>query len=307
MFSYPVLEGTAAAALDALELRSDLKKKWRITSSAAPPPRSAADHPLRQRQGNFALPPSTKTREPTAQGPVRLRCPTGPFSPRRRHDWEKEWIYRSPRTYITTQSPASTPTTVDAKVLHFMDSYLTTSREGRGFHIELGLQKFEEMYLRSNFRNSTGGRRAYRICSTIHHRCHRHPAEVACINFMNLSTARSVKRTERRWASAKRSARPAHLRSRSVYRGSIANGFPSPRYSPFAADSLYSARVAAITGKQITAPLAHPAFWVVVAALILVTGFTASSYPASFSVQPPTGRKYSKEPLGSDRSRKRDD
>ena len=111
MFSYPVLEGTPAAALDAPD-------KIAISNQQL--------------------------------GPVRLRHQLA-LSPRHRR-LAKRLDLSQPRTYIQL-NPGVNPTIVDAKVLHFMDSYLTTSREGAGFHIELGLQKFEEVYLRSNFRN----------------------------------------------------------------------------------------------------------------------------------------------------------
>ena len=274
MFSYPVLEGTAAAALDAPDKIAISKK---MADNFFGSPAAAINKTIRYDNARvFRI--AVVYEDPGTNSSDRFDYVVNwPF-----HldavDWEKEWIYRSPRTYIQL-NPGVNPTTVDAKVLHFMDSYLTTSREGAGFHIELGLQKFEEMYLRSNFRNGypAGGRIEYVRLFTI---VAIFILLIACINFMNLSTARSVKRAKE---------------------VGIRKTIGATRISlivQFIGEALLMVLLAAvlallliacilpvfntITGKQITLPLAHPAFWVVVAALILVTGFTAGSYPALF-------------------------
>src|SRR5207344_1208122 len=63
------------------------------------------------------------------------------------------------------------------------------------YHVELGLQKYNEVYLHNHFENGkvAGGRIEYvRLFSIIAIFI----LLIACINFMNLSTARSVNRAK---------------------------------------------------------------------------------------------------------------
>jgi len=100
---------------------------------------------------------------------------------------------RSPKAFVLLK-PGANPAAVEKKITHFLDTYLTT-REGAGFHLELGLQPFGDMYLHGTFKNGypEGGRIQYVRLFTI---VAIFILTIACINFMNLSTARSVKRAK---------------------------------------------------------------------------------------------------------------
>jgi putative ABC transport system permease protein len=274
MFTYPILEGTAAAALDAPD-KIAISRKMAVTFFGSPT--AAINQTIRYNNASiFRIAavfedPGTNSSDRfdyVLNWPYHLEVV----------DWLKEWIYRSPRTYIQLQ-PGVSAASVDARVLHFMDGYLANSREGAGFHIELGLQKFDEMYLRSMFRNGypAGGRIEYVRLFTI---VAVFILLIACINFMNLSTARSVKRAKevgiRKTIGAARFAL-------------IVQFIGEAMLVVCCSAALALALVACIlpvfntiAGKQIGLPLAQRSFWALVAALILLTGFTAGSYPALF-------------------------
>ena len=107
--------------------------------------------------------------------------------------WLTNWINRSPATFVQLE-PSADPLRVEAAIKDFIQPYLGTGY-GSGFRTELGLQRFDEMYLYSSFKNGVpdGGRIEYvhlfSIIAII-------ILLIACINFMNLATARSAKRAK---------------------------------------------------------------------------------------------------------------
>ncbi|HUB60593.1 MAG TPA: ABC transporter permease [Puia sp.] len=274
MFSYPILEGTAADALNTPD-KIAISRKMAVNFFGSPA--AAINQTIRYDNARvFRI--AAIFEDPGTNSSDRFDYIVNwPF-----HldtvGWLKEWIYRSPHTYIQLQ-PGVNPATVGARVLHFMDSYLTTSREGAGFHIELGLQKFDEMYLRSVFRNGypAGGRIEYVRLFTI---VAIFILLIACINFMNLSTARSVKRAKE--VGIRKTIGAARIELIGQFIGEAL-------FMVIGAAAIALCLVACIlplfntmTGKQIVLPLTHPAFWYIVAVLVLLTGFTAGSYPALF-------------------------
>ena len=106
--------------------------------------------------------------------------------------WTASWQSSGPLTYVLLR-PHVNPELVDKKLAHFLDAYVTG--QGDAYHIELGLQKFDQVYLYNHFENGkvAGGRIEYvRLFSIIAIFI----LLIACINFMNLTTARSVRRAK---------------------------------------------------------------------------------------------------------------
>src|SRR5258706_9637439 len=105
------------------------------------------------------------------------------------HAWAKQWDVNSPRTYIMLRADANAVLT-EKKIKDFLKNYNKSLTAG--FRIELGLQRFDEMYLYSGFKNGyiNGGSieyvRIFSIVAII-------VLLIACITFMNLITSRSIK------------------------------------------------------------------------------------------------------------------
>jgi putative ABC transport system permease protein len=151
--------------------------------------------------------------------------------------------------------------------------------ETKGVRIGLGLQPVSESYLHGIFENGkpAGGRIEYvRIFSGVAIFI----LIIACINFMNLATARSVKR-----------AKEVGLRK-------VVGGTRSGLAAQFFGESMLFALLAMLicillliillpafnyfTGKHIRSPLLQIGFWPWLIGLTLMTGLVAGSYPAIY-------------------------
>lgn len=161
-----------------------------------------------------------------------------------------------------------------------IDNYLQTRLEKKkGIVIHAGLQRFGEKYLHGSFENGKpeGGRIEYvRIFSGVA----LFILIIACINFMNLSTARSVKR-----------AKEVGLRK-------VVGSSRTNLVLQFFGESLLFALLAMIvsvavllillpafndfTGKNVAFPTNQPTFWAFLACLLFITGIVAGSYPALY-------------------------
>ncbi|GGB03802.1 ABC transporter permease [Puia dinghuensis] len=191
--------------------------------------------------------------------------------------WLKEWIYRTPYTYIQLR-PGADAKRVEAKIKDFITPYIRTG-DGQGYRLELGLQRFDEMYLNGVFRNGApdGGRSDYvRLFSLVAIFI----LLIACINFMNLATARGIKRAKEVGIRKTIGARRVRL---------IGQFIGEAMLLTFIAVVIALGLVALLlpafnqlSGKQIVLPIASPFFWLAIVGLMVVTGFVAGSYPALF-------------------------
>ena len=148
-----------------------------------------------------------------------------------------------------------------------------------GIHLEIGLQKFKDRYLVSNFVNGRpqGGRIEYvRILGI---------AAIfilllACINFMNLSTARSVKRSKE--VGIRKVVGSIRMQLVGQFLGeAVLLAFVSLLIS-LGACYLLLPYFNAFTGKTMTLPLSNPSFWGPVLGITLAAGLVAGSYPALY-------------------------
>jgi len=191
--------------------------------------------------------------------------------------WMKDWGNNGPVTYIMLRKDAD-PAQVEKKLTHFLDNYNKEQVKG-SFTIELGMQKFSEGYLNSNFIDGKidGGRIQYVHLFSI---VAVFILLIACINFMNLTTARSIKRAReigvRKVIGALRSSLIKQFIGESLLFTVIAVGVSLillVMLLPFFND---------ITQKHIGLPFYQPSFWLKVLAIIFITGFISGSYPALF-------------------------
>jgi ABC-type antimicrobial peptide transport system permease subunit len=190
--------------------------------------------------------------------------------------WAKDWGNNGPRTYLMLRS-GTDPLAFDKKIVRFLDNY--NKDQGPGFRIQLGIQRFDDMYLHSNFTNGKleGGRIEYvKLFSIVAIFI----LLIACINFMNLTTARSVKRSKeigvRKVVGAFRS---------SLIRQFIGEAVLLAFFSVVIALSLVILLLPAfntLTHKQISFPASDGFFWLSIIGLTLITGIISGSYPALF-------------------------
>src|ERR1700754_1745855 len=191
--------------------------------------------------------------------------------------WAKEWDNNGPGTVIMLRADAD-PAAVEKRLTHFLDNLNKDQKKGT-FTEELGLQRFGDRYLHSNFENGkiSGGRIEYVRMFTI---VAIFILLIACINFMNLTTARSVKR------------------SREIGVRKVVGALRSTLIKQFIGESLLVTGLAVsvslillvlllplfnqITQKEIALPFNQPVFWLKLAAITLVTGLISGSYPALF-------------------------
>jgi len=190
--------------------------------------------------------------------------------------WAKDWANAGPLTFIMLR-PGADPSLVGKKIAHFLDNY--TKPQSKGLTLELALQPYNDLYLHGNFTNGEidGGRIEYVHLFSI---VALFILLIACINFMNLSTARSVKRAReigvRKVVGAERSVLIKQFIGESMLVTLIAVGIAVllliillPAFNQ-------------VTQKQIGLPFNRPVFWLGLATITFVTGLVSGSYPALF-------------------------
>ena len=193
------------------------------------------------------------------------------------NQWAKDWGNNGPSTIIMLRADAD-PDAVEKKITHFLDNLYKGQKKGT-FTEELGLQRFGDGYLHGNFENGKieGGRIEYVRLFTI---VAIFILLIACINFMNLTTARSVKR-----------AREIGVRK-------VVGAVRSVLIKQFIGESMLVTALAVavslillvlllpmfnqITHKEIELPFGQPLFWLKLAGITLITGLVSGSYPALF-------------------------
>lgn len=189
--------------------------------------------------------------------------------------WVNNWGNTSPATFVQLRADADLPKT-GAKIKDFIYRY---QEKTAGFYTELILQSYPDKYLHSSFKNGyvDGGRIEYvRLFSIVAVFI----LLIACINFMNLATARSVKRAKevgvRKVIGAQRSSLMIQFAGEalllsffSVIIAIVLTALLLPVFNN-------------LTGKSLVVPFDQPIFYAAIIVLMLITGLVAGSYPAFF-------------------------
>jgi len=195
-----------------------------------------------------------------------------------------EWSSNNFDTYIQLADSAD-PKQVEAALNRSLRDRLVFSggfiypviSKGSEYHV--GLQRFGDRYLHNIFVNGkpTEGRIQYvKMFSEVAIFI----LIIACINFMNLATARSVKRAKevgvRKVVGSSRGNLVGQFFGESLLFSFLAMVLSIvllivllPAFNSF-------------TGKQFDFPLVHLSFWVSLISLALITGLVAGSYPALY-------------------------
>jgi putative ABC transport system permease protein len=193
------------------------------------------------------------------------------------NDWAKDWTNNGPRCYIMLRYGTDTKA-FESKISRFLDGY--NKEQNPHSYIRLGIERYGEVYLHSNFDkngNISGGRIQYVHLFSI---VAIFILLIACINFMNLTTARSVKRAKeigiRKVVGAVRFALIRQFIGEALLIVTIAIIFS------LALIIAILPQFNQLTGKQIHIPFSDPVFWMIIGALLGITGFISGSYPALY-------------------------
>lgn len=190
----------------------------------------------------------------------------------KQNEWGKEWGNNGPRCYVLL----SENTSVD-KVNAKIKNYIKT--KNKDSNVELFLQNFGESYLYSNWEagKQNGGRieyvRIFSIVAVI-------ILLIACINFMNLATAKSLKRSKeigvRKVAGARRRQLIAQFIGESLFISFLAMCLS------IIAVLLILPLFNSLTEKHLTLSIMDYSSIGLVLILTIFTGLIAGSYPALF-------------------------
>jgi putative ABC transport system permease protein len=273
MFSFKMLRGTASTALKELHGLAISKKMAEIFFGS---PEAAMGKTIRyDNRKDFTV--SAVFENLPVNSTLQFDClMTWNAYVEDNSDWAADWGSTDPLTFLQIRADAN-PAIVEAKIQHFLDPFLKATDKNR--RTELALQPFHEYYLNSNIKDAhmEGGRIQYVELFSI---VAVFILLIACINFMNLSTARSVKRSK-------------EVGVRKVVgamRFSLIKQFMIEAILLTVLSFLLSIVIIAlllptfnsVTGKQLTIPFTEYSFWLTLAGLIAFTGLIAGSYPALF-------------------------
>ena len=272
IFSYPLLQGdrtTALKDISDIAISESMAKKFFGTAAAA------MGKTIRYRnKTDFRITAVFADLPKNISGKFDFLLNWPAFV--KENPWLEDWRNNSPHTYIMLRKDAK-PALVEKKLKHFLDGY--NKSQTASFRIELGMQPFGETYLHSNFVNGNweGGRIEYVWLFSI---IAVFILFIACINFMNLTTARSAKR------------------SREIGIRKVSGAIRSSLILQFLSEAIFVTAVSVIvsillvylvlpffnqlTGKNISFPFSNPEFWYMIIALTALTGIVAGSYPAFF-------------------------
>jgi putative ABC transport system permease protein len=273
MFSYPLLQGNAQNALRSI---SDIAVSKKMAEDFFGSAQSAMGKTIRvDNKKNFII--TSVFENVGANSSIKFDYLVNWLSFLQDNPWAKEWGNNTPFTYLQLRADAN-PAWVDKKITDFLLNLDKDEKKGT-FTEELGLQRFDKVYLQGNLKDGKieGGRIEYVHLFSI---VAVFILLIACINFMNLTTARSVKRAKeigvRKVVGAVRGVLIKQFISESVLLTSMAvivSLFILVALLPFFNQ---------ITQKQIKLPFDQPQFWLKLVLITLVTGIVSGSYPALF-------------------------
>ena len=188
------------------------------------------------------------------------------------NDWAKEWGNNGPSCYVLL-APNTSVDKVNAKI----KGYIKT--KDKKSNVDLFLQNYGESYLYSDWHNGKqyGGRIEYvKIFSIVAIII----LLIACINFMNLATARSLRRAReigvRKVVGAGKRQLIGQFIGESLFVSFIA------MLLSLLVVSLLLPSFNSLTGKQLAIDFTDSSFLTIILSITVITGIVSGSYPALF-------------------------
>ena len=274
MFSYPLLQGSVQTALNSPAAIAISRK---MAEQFFGSPENAMGKSIRyQNSKNFMVSAVFENLPKNASKQFEFLTNWEAFLTN--NPWATDMGNTGPPTYVMLRKDANTAL-VNKKITNFYDVYFHANRKANRYYVDLALQPFGESYLHNNLDKGKpdGGRIEYvRLFSIIAIFI----LLIACINFMNLTTARSVKRAReigvRKVVGALRSSLIWQFISESLLITSMAV------IVSLVLLALLLPVFNQITQKQIELPFNLVPFWLKLVAITLITGLISGSYPALF-------------------------
>ncbi|CAA9278550.1 MAG: Acidobacterial duplicated orphan permease (function unknown) [uncultured Cytophagales bacterium] len=193
-----------------------------------------------------------------------------------RNPWILDWGNNGPYTRLMLH-PGADPAKLEAKIKTFLKG--RNRGIGPTFNIHLFLHPEPDAYLYSEFENGypSGGRIEYvRLLGVVA----AFILLIACINFMNLATARSVKRAKevgvRKVVGAVRGLLIGQFMGEALLLALLA------LVVALGLAELLLPAFNDLTGKRLTLSFGDGRLWLILPGITLVTGLLAGSYPALF-------------------------
>ena len=273
MFSFPLLEGDIA---NALNKPGSIAVSRKMASDFFGSPQAAMGKTIRYQDKQDLLITAVFENVPESAS-MKFDYLADWYSFLQKNEWAKQWGNNGPQTYLQL-SAGTDAAAFEKKIVRFLDLY--NKEQGPGFRQELGIQRYDDIYLHANFSKTgtlEGGRIRYvRLFSIVAFFI----LLIACINFMNLTTARSVKRSKeigvRKVIGAFRLALVRQFMGEAVLLAFISIAIA------IGIVVLCLPAFNMLTGKEIIFPTGSLSFWFSIIGLALITGAIAGSYQSFF-------------------------
>jgi len=271
MFSYPILVGSPATALSSID---GIALSRKMATAFFGSPEKAMGKTLRY-ENKRDLIVTAVFEDLSAASSRQFDFVLNWKSFLRMHNLDN-WTGGGPYTVLLLRKDAD-PDLVSRKLRHFMDTY--AKNQPPGYSQELDMQKYRDMYLNGRFTDGkiSGGRIEYvRIFTGVAIFI----LLIACINFMNMATARSMRRAKevgvRKAVGAQRIALIRQFMLESFFLTTIAVAVAVILLS------LLLPAFNRLARKDIQPPFFNGSFWLLLFLLTSVTGIIAGTYPALF-------------------------
>lgn len=273
MFTYPILEGNATTALQSPVSIAVSKK---MAEDFFGSPQQAIGKTIRYNNKNDLKITAVFDNVPASSSLQFDYMINWQFF-LENNSWAKDWTNNVTHTCLMLRKGTDAKA-FENEITRFLDNY--NKEQTSSVYIRLGLQRYGNVYLRPDLDkngNISGGKIMYvRLFSIVAIFI----LLIACINFMNLETARSVKRAKE--IGIRKAAGAIRFALVMQFMGEALLIVTAAVIISLALVTLVLPQFNQVTGKDIHIPFKNADFWLSLSTLALLTGLIAGSYPALY-------------------------